>query len=69
MARARKQPTVHVEVVGSVRDRPMYERVMHWKPHIEAIYRALGYGDVDVQPTQSAIDEWEKLNNKKQIGA
>lgn len=72
MAKARKprkQPKVHVEVVGSVRDRPMYERVMHWKPHIEAIYRALGYGDVDVQPTQAAIDEWEQLNKEDKIGA
>lgn len=67
MARARKQPTVHVEVIGSVRDRPMYERVMHWKPHIEAIYRALGYGEVEVNPTQEAIDEYRKL--QEEVGA
>lgn len=62
---ARKQPTVHVEVIGSVRDRPMYERVMHWKPHIERIYEILGYGKVEVQPTQEAISEWEELNKKE----
>lgn len=61
MARQRKQPKVYVETVGSVRDRPMYERVMHWKPHIEEIYRILGYGDVTVSPTQEAIDEYREL--------
>lgn len=65
----RKKPTVHVEVVGSWSDRPMYERVMHWKPHMEAIYEALGYGKVTVSPTQEAIDEWEELQKQKQIGA
>lgn len=69
MGRTSKKPNVIVRVHGSVRDRPMYERVMHWKPHIEAIYRDLGYGEVDVQPTQEAIDEWKKLNKEKQIGA
>ncbi len=64
MPKARKQPEVHIERVGSVRDRPMYERVMHWKPHIEAIYRELGYGEVSVMPTQTAIDEWNKLQNQ-----
>ena len=28
----RKQPKVHVEVVGSWQDRPAYERFQHWKP-------------------------------------
>lgn len=65
MAKQQKEYTVHIERVNSYRDRPMYERVMHWKPHIEAIYRALGYGDVDVQPTQKAIDEWEELRRQK----
>ncbi len=67
MAKVRKQPKVHVQVFGSWKDRPMYERVMHWKPHMEAIYRELGYGEVDIQPTQAAIDEYEAL--KRQNGA
>ena len=66
---ASRVPTVHIEVVGSVRDRPMYERVTHWKKAIENIYAALGYGNVNVQPTQEAIDEWEKLQQETKIGA
>lgn len=68
MATARKQPKVHVEVVNSCRDRPMYERVMHWKPHIEQIYEELGYGKVNVQPTQAAIDEYEALKKAANSG-
>ena len=67
MAKARKQPTVHVTVIGSVRDRPMYERVMHWKPHLEKLYADLGYGKVTVSPTQEAIDEWEELQRKASV--
>ena len=64
-----REPMVHIEVVGSVRDRPMYERVAHWKKAIENIYAVLGYGDVDVQPTQEAVDEWEELQQKIKVGA
>ena len=39
--RPRKQPKVHVEVVGSWKDRPAYERFQHWKPHIENMYHML----------------------------
>ena len=38
----RKQPKVHVEVVGSWKDRPAYEQFQHWKPHIENMYHMLG---------------------------
>ena len=51
----RKQPKVHVEVVGSWQDRPAYERFQHWKPHIENMYHMLGYGDVTVEPSQEMI--------------
>lgn len=63
----RGQPKVHVEVIGSWKDKPMYERVNHWAPHIEAIYAALGYGKVTVTPTPEAIEEYENLH--KQTGA
>lgn len=62
---ARKQPKVHVEVVGSWKDRPLYEQVMHWKPHIERIYEALGYGKVEITPKQEVIDEWNEIQRKK----
>lgn len=62
---ARRQPTVHIEEIGSVRDKTMYERVMHWKPHIEKIYKALGYGDVIVNPTKEAIEEYKALQKLK----
>ncbi len=62
MEGARKQPGVHTETFGSVRDRTMRERVMHWKPHIEEIYRALGYGSVTVSPVTEAIDEYGEIS-------
>lgn len=65
--RKRKEPTVNVTVVGSWKDRPMYERVMHWKPHIEMMYRLLGYGNVTVSPTQEAIDEYNKLKEMQEV--
>ena len=56
----RKQPKVHVEVVGSWQDRPAYERFQHWKPHIENMYHMLGYGDVTVEPYNAIQANKEK---------
>ena len=65
----RKQPKVHVEVVGSWQDRPAYERFQHWKPHIENMYHMLGYGDVTVEPSQEMIDEYNAIQANKEKGA
>ena len=67
----RKQPKVHVEVVGSWKDRPAYEQFQHWKPHIENMYHMLGYGDVTVEPSQEMIDEYNAIqaNKKKELNA
>ena len=65
----RKQPIVHVEVVGSWQDRPAYERFQHWKPHIENMYHMLGYGDVTVEPSQEMIDEYNAIQANKEKGA
>ena len=65
----RKQPKVHVEVVGSWKDRPAYEQFQHWKPHIENMYHMLGYGDVTVEPSQEMIDEYNAIQANKEKGA
>ena len=65
----RKQPKVHVEVVGSWQDRPAYERFQHWKPHIENMYHMLGYGDVTVEPSQKMVDEYNAIQANKEKGA
>ena len=55
----RKQPKVHVEVVGSWQDRP----------DIENMYHMLGYGDVTVEPSQEMIDEYNAIQANKEKGA
>lgn len=65
----RKQPKVHVEVVGSWKDRPAYEQFQHWKPHIENMYHMLGYGNVTVEPSQEMIDEYNAIQANKEKGA
>ena len=61
----RKPPKVHIEIVDPCEGMTMYEKVMHWKPHLERMYEQLGYGKVEVNPTQKCIDEWNALQAQK----
>lgn len=51
-------PKVFVEIVQHDQYDSDYERLLHWKKHIENMYHTLGYGNVSVKPTQKMIDEY-----------